>query len=363
MATRLEEFEEENKSWGDKTWDAITDFFEQTPPEKSYVGITGDIQDLLKNEDATKKDYYTILNRINEFQKTTPDEGNTFSIDGINVPWGHYMEGKRMEILDKMDEIFPDRGVGTKFKEFEKAYAMDDPEKQKAYIDRLRANQIQSPHKGNLKDNLDVKTALAVGAAKRGKEETPYEGPFGKLGEYFSKNADAREKLFAYIGEMGKELVKPVQPGQAAAGALVPTLSRGLDKGEKKYEEARAAEAKMMKDLAQAQKDANPLQFYTNKMKEARYMAWNNGIDPDSAEGTSWIGNWLQTQGVASGAADLSAAIKSMSEAIMQETDPDKKKDLEKQRDRLNEQLTAIVMQSSGGGYSEEVIDYDIYKQ
>ena len=52
-----------------------------------------------------------------------------------------------------------------------------------------------------------------------------------------------------------------------------------------------------------------------------------------------------------------------MSEAIMQETDPDKKKDLEKQRDRLNEQLTAIVMQGSGGGYSEEVIDYDIYKQ
>ena len=96
----------------------------------------------------------------------------------------------------------------------------------------------------------------------------------------------------------------------------------------------------------------------TNKMKEARYMAWNAGVDPDSAAGTSWIGNWLQTQGVASGAADLSAAIKSMSDAMMQETDPNKKKDYQKQIDRMNEQLTAIVMQSSGGGYEEEVIDY-----
>jgi hypothetical protein len=199
---------------------------------------------------------------------------------------------------------------------------------------------------------------------KRKKEEEDNKNlsMWGKMAKHFSKDADAREKLFTYIGEMGKELVKPIEPGQAAAGALVPTLSRGLDRGQEKYQEARVAEAKLMKDLSQAQKDANPLQFYTNKMKEARYMAWNNGIDPDSAEGTSWIGNWLQTQGVASGAADLSAAIKSMSEAINQEIDPDKKKDLEKQRDRLNEQLTAIVMQSSGGGYSEEVIDYDIYK-
>ena len=358
MATRLEEFEEENKSWGDKTWDAITDFFEQTPPEKTYAGITGDIKDLLENENATKKDYYTILNRINEFQKTTPDKGNTFSIDGINVPWGHYMEGKRMEILDKMDEIFPDRGAGTQFKEFEKAYAMDDPEKQKAYIDRLRSKQVEGPHKGQWTQE-DIKAALARGAAKRPKEETPYEGPFGKLGEYFSKNAAARDKLFAYIGEMGKELVKPIEPGKAAAGALVPTLSRGLDRGQKRYQAERAAEVKMMKDLAEAQKDANPLQFFTNKMKEARYMAWSAGVDPDSVEGTSWIGNWLQQQGMASGAADLSAAIKSMSEAMRNETNPEKQKDYQKQIDKMNEQLTAIVMQSSGGGYEEEVIDYD----
>ena len=213
--------------------------------------------------------------------------------------------------------------------------------------------------KSGMKKDQDIARAKAIASGASGKKkEKPYEGPLGKLGEYFSKNADAREKLFTYIGEMGKELVKPIEPGKAAAGALIPTLSRGLDKGQKKYQEAQAAEAKMLKDLSQAQKDANPLQFYTNKMKEARYMAWNNGIDPDTAEGTAWIGNWLQTQGVASGAADLSAAIKSMSDAMMQETDPNKKKDYQKQIDKMNEQLTAIVMQSSGGGYEEEVIDY-----
>ena len=94
-------------------------------------------------------------------------------------------------------------------------------------------------------------------------------------------------------------------------------------------------------------------------MKEARFIARNAGVNPDTAEGTAWIGNWLQQQGIASGAADLSAAIKSMSEAMMVETDPNKKKDYQKKIDRMNEQLTAIVMQSSGGGYEEEFIDYD----
>ena len=221
-----------------------------------------------------------------------------------------------------MNKLFPDRGEGTNFREFEKAYdpdtpGMDDPKKQKAFIDKLRGDQVRSPHKGSLIGNQDVKAALAKGAARKGKEETPYEGPFGKLGEYFSKNADAREKLFSYIGEMGKELVKPIEPGQAAAGALVPTLSRGLSRGQKKYQADQAAEAKMLKDIATAQKDANPMQHYTNKMKEARYMAWSKGINPDTAEGTAWIGSWLNSQGMASGLADLSASIKSMSEAMM----------------------------------------------
>ena len=213
--------------------------------------------------------------------------------------------------------------------------------------------------KSGMKKDQDIARAKAIASgASEKKKEKPYEGPFGKLGEYFSKNADAREKLFTYIGEMGKELVKPIEPGQAAAGALVPTLSRGLGRGQKKYQEAQVEEAKMLKDLAAAQRDANPLQFYTNKMKEARFIARRKGVDPDTAEGTAWIGNWLQTQGIASGAAELSAAIKSMSDAMMQETDPNKKKDYQKQIDMMNEQLTAIIVGSGGGGYEEEVIDY-----
>lgn len=318
--------------------------------EKDATEVNNLLEEILGKEDLVKKDLYNALGLINKFESTVPMDVGLFN-------------EKREEILKILEEKFPDRGQGTSFREFEKAYdpdtpGMDDPEKQKAYIDRLRSKQVEGPHKGQWTQE-DVKAALARGAGKRGKEETPYEGPFGKLGEYFSKNAAARDKLFAYIGEMGKELVKPIEPGQAAAGALVPTLSRGLDKGQKRYQAERAAEAKMMKDLSQAQKDANPLQFFTNKMKEARYMAWNAGVDPDSAEGTSWIGNWLQQQGMASGAADLSAAIKSMSEAMFNETDPEKKKDYKKQIDRMNEQLTAIIMQSSGGGYEEEFIDYD----
>ena len=344
-----------DKYWDDQwTWEDFLDFFKQ---DEDYISV-GEVQDKLDSlkkipkDDRTKKDYYDALGILNKFKSQVPG----LDVLGVEIEnlWGEERAGLR----DEMDELFPDRGKGTKFGQFVDAYEIKDKDQRDKRLSQLRSGQVQSPHKGQWTQE-DIKAALARGAGKRKNEEAPYEGPFGKLGEYFSKNAAARDKLFAYIGEMGKELVKPIEPGKAAAGALVPTLSRGLDKGQKRYQAERAAEAKMMKDLSQAQKDANPLQFFTNKMKEARYMAWSAGVDPDSVEGTSWIGNWLQQQGMASGAADLSAAIKSMSEAMRNETNPEKQKDYQKQIDKMNEQLTAIVMQSSGGGYEEEVIDYD----
>jgi len=57
-----------------------------------------------------------------------------------------------------------------------------------------------------------VKALLGMGPGP----EAEYTGPFGKIGEYFSKNAAARDKMFSMLGTMGRELVKPIEPGQEA---------------------------------------------------------------------------------------------------------------------------------------------------
>ena len=51
MATRQEKWEDENKGWLDIGIDTITDFFKQTPPDESYVGITEDIRKIKNNEE------------------------------------------------------------------------------------------------------------------------------------------------------------------------------------------------------------------------------------------------------------------------------------------------------------------------
>ena len=202
-------------------------------------------------------------------------------------------------------------------------------------------------------------TSLAKAIASAGKKkETPYDGPFGKIGEYFSKNADARDKLFDYMTSVGREMVKPIEPGKEAAGALVPTLVRGLEKGEEKYAAEKLAETEMLLKRSEAAQKANPLQYFTSKMKELRYEAVNAGVDPDTAEGIKWIGQQLTQIGIGEGAAQLSAALGEAQESLMLITDPEKKKEQQKLIDQLNGQLMALVTQGLDGGASGTTVPY-----
>ena len=201
--------------------------------------------------------------------------------------------------------------------------------------------------------------SLAKAIANRGnKKQTPYDGPFGKIGEYFSKNADARDKLFSYIGSVGKELVKPVQPGGEAAGALIPTLSRGMEAGEKEYAAGKLAETELLLKRSEAAQKANPLQYFTSKMKELRYEAVNAGIDPDTADGARWMGQQLAQIGINEGAALLSKSIKDAQESLMSIIDPEKKKEQQKTIDQLNGQLMALVTQGLDGGSTGNTVPY-----
>ena len=165
------------------------------------------------------------------------------------------------------------------------------------------------------------------------------------------------DKLFQYIGSMGKELVKPIQPGQEAAGALVPTLARGMERGEADYAAKQAAQAKHMLDIASAQQKINPLQYYTNAMKEA-IAQMPEDTEPNTAAGKSWIANYLRQKGIPKAAVDISSAIESFDMKMQMTSDEEEKKRIQA---LINEQYRLLedILSGSIGGSS--VTDYVPY--
>ena len=279
-------------------------------------------------EDATKKDYYDQLAKINSYE----------------LQWGRADKGlkeqSRKNLVADLDKAYPDRAAAD-------------------YLGELKS-QKRSPHweKGRPFVESDVTEAIYEGALK--KPEAPYTGPFGKLGEHFSKNAAARDKLFSMLGSMGREFVKPIEPGKEAAGALLPTLSRGLGKGETEYAAKRAAAAKTALDMATAQQKISPLQYYSSKMQEARLMVPKNTPGgPDGAEGKRWIGNYLRSIGIPGQAVDLSSTIDSLRMQLMQVGGDEKEtKRIQGLIDQYNSQLQDIVTQSIGGSSVTNIIPY-----
>ena len=276
-------------------------------------------------EDATYKDYMFELQKSQQ-----PNQYNN------KKQWEKNKDTNREKILGDINKKFPDRKLKDK--------------EGKEQLERTPFMEGGRPFKES-----DVTEAILEGALK--KPEPKYTGPFGKLGEHFAKNAAARDKLFSMMGSMGRELVKPIQPGQAAAGALLPTLSRGLGKGETEYAAKRAAAAKTALDMATAQQKISPLQYYSSKMSEARLMV-PKGTDPDSAEGKRWIGKYLMSVGMPSQVVDLAAAVDSYNLQKLSAQDDTERKRLQGLIDQINRQIESLVGQSIGGSSVSDFIPY-----
>ena len=336
---------------GSNIIEGIKDFIWGDPDAPSYTKITESVKELGKKDDAEIKDYYNILHEINKYQKD-PEAGPP--------DFGGMSEMLRHHVLDIMDQKFPERLKEYNFRAFEQAYAEKDPKKKDRMLKQLRTQfdpSLKSPHLESGRPFVESDVTMAI---KKGREKLPepgYEGPFGKLGEYFSKNAAARDKLFSMMGSMGRELVKPIQPGQEAAGALVPTLSRGLGKGQEEYAAKQAAAAKTALDMATAQQKINPLQYYTTKMTEAR-LAVPQGMDPDSAEGKRWIGKYLMSVGIPGQVVDLTSSLESLNLQLLSAPNDEEKKRLQGLVDQINRQLQDVISQSIGGSSVTSVIDY-----
>ena len=345
------------KYWEDTwSWDDLLKFWEKDEDYLTPKDVQSKLNKLEKipEKKRTKKDYYDTFGIINKFKAQVP-KLDVLGVDIENL-WGEERAGLR----DEMDELFPDRGKGTQFDQFTEAYAEKDPEKKKKRIAQLRKQfdpKLPTPHleRGRPFVESDVTEAILRGRQKL--PEPKYEGPFGKLGEYFSKNAAARDKLFSMIGAMGREMVKPIEPGQEAAGALLPTLSRGLGKGETEYAAKRAAAAKTALDMASAQQKINPLQYYTTKMTEAR-LAVPKHIGPDTAEGKRWIGKYLMSVGMPSQVVDLTSSLDSLKLQLLSAPSDAEKKRIQGLVDKISRQIQDLVSQSIGGSSVSDFIPY-----
>jgi len=189
------------------------------------------------------------------------------------------------------------------------------------------------------------------------KEKEPELSMWQKIGKHFGENADKRDQLFSMLGSMGRELVKPIEPGKEAAGALLPTLSRGLGKGEEEWAAKEAATVKQALDMATARQKINPLQYYSSKMSEAR-LAVPSRINPDSAEGKRWIGNYLKSVGIPSQVVDLTSSLESLNLQILSASSDEDKKRLQSLIDQINRQIEDLVSQSIGGSSVTNIIPY-----
>ena len=192
---------------------------------------------------------------------------------------------------------------------------------------------------------------------KRLAEEKKGLSVWGRMAKHFGENADKRDQLFSMLGSMGRELVKPIEPGKAAAGALLPTLSRGLGKGEEEWAAKEAATVKQALDMATARQKINPLQYYSSKMSEAR-LAVPSRINPDSAEGKRWIGNYLKSVGIPSQVVDLTSSLESLNLQILSASSDEDKKRLQSLIDQINRQIEDLVSQSIGGSSVTNIIPY-----
>ena len=196
-----------------------------------------------------------------------------------------------------------------------------------------------------------------------GEPESKYTGPFGKLGEYFSKNAKERDKLFSMIGSMGRELVKPIEPGEEAAGALVPTLSKGMKVGAEEYAAQQTAGAETALKLAEARQKMNPMQYMSNAMTDAIGYVEGLNIDPRTPKGKAMIAKYLLTVGVNDTVVALNTALGDAREELqnyeqMGGTDKNKIKAYEQDIQNLRNKLNNVLLGDLGGsGVTETFTD------
>ena len=227
MGERFDKFKEDNKSLIEKGievgGDFFKDFFKQNKPNESFVGVSDEIQKLLKNPEATKKNYYDTLSLINQYHQKEEyvpgtSEGN-FSTDGVNFPYAHTMEGYRQQLLDSMDEKFPDR-------------AKDD-------------GPSNRPNISDISGEIGKKGSAPVGPILDGDDEkkTFFQKLFSKENRPFLENLGM---------QLGTNLTAPMNPGENRS--LINQVATSIQGASAQTSAQEKAEIDKLLSTAQAKK-------------------------------------------------------------------------------------------------------------
>tara|TARA_R110002072_G_scaffold66737_1_gene164205 strand:- start:204 stop:1280 length:1077 start_codon:yes stop_codon:yes gene_type:complete len=199
--------------------------------KKGGTELNNEINDFLKKDPAERslKDFYSLLGDISRTDRPT------------------FLNPTKERLLVALNAQFPNRAAGDNKSERD---ALRSPKFEGFTDDPKYVSQIKGTKPGDIVpkpfEESDVTLAVARGELTKDikeqldKANQPYEGPFGKLGEYFSKNADKREELFDYISSIGQQLVRPTNPGEARG--FLSDVSAGLGAGEAKIASKAAAE-------------------------------------------------------------------------------------------------------------------------
>jgi len=207
--------------------------------------------------------------------------------------------------------------------QFEEAIKTGDPKYQRfnitgrggtAEAKAKMAKMDTRPSKGRFKSGIEEEGG-PKGKYTHSKKEKDL-SMWQKIGKHFSENADDRDKLFQYLGSMGRELVKPIEPGKEAAGALIPTLSRGAKIAEDEYAARQTAAAESALKRAEALQKMNPMQYMTSNMKDAAEYVRGLGIDPNTAAGRAEISKYLVTVGISPAIVSLQDALSNAEEDL-----------------------------------------------
>jgi len=248
---------------------------------------------------------------------------------------------------------------GKKIKEME----MEDIASGEIFDDYIK-NRIQ-----NLKDNEVLKNLPKISkdekpkiVPKRKPEPDPkYEGPFGKLGEYLSKNESARNKLFDMLGSVGRELVRPTQPGEARG--LLSDISAGIEKGEARYSAEQAAAAEAALKYAQARKAMDPEQYYTSVMKNVYDEAEKRGLRPGTTAYNEFVSERLRIANVSEAAKSIAELMDDARQRLVMSRGSPAEQEIMDEIEMYRNQLAELMGGEGGAMYeSAQTAVYDAVK-
>ena len=232
---------------------------------------------------------------------------------------------------------------------FPTTFGRGGTEKQQMRMDRM-----------DISDELEAVDPNRIVPKPKPEPDPKYEGPFGKLGKYLSENEDARNKLFDMLSSVGRELVRPTQPGEARG--LLSDISAGIEKGEAQYSAEQAAAADAALKYAQAQKAMSPEQYYTSTMKNVYDEAKKKGLKPGTTAYNEFVSERLRLANIGESTTAIAELLSDARERLQFETDQNIRQDIIAEIDAYRSQLQELLGTGDGSTSQSATSIYDATK-